>query len=311
MSSRGDMILALTAAFALHGAALLSIDLPASGAASGAGGEASITIAAAVPELRAVVETWETPPAVVDEVKPAPSPEAEALPKPAGAWDDHQVRDISPGSLDNPVLIVAPTTASVAAALSNAPLVETSEKLASAAVDSVPKRIELPKPFEETPDKRPGVFVSPERPDRALATSKRPAARPSKNGSDEAIAGRVAEGAGGSVTRGTSSEVVAAVAVSPSAVKAAQAAWAAAIQSRIARHQRFPRRARGNGRVRLTMIIQADGRLTDVDVAESSGALAFDRAAVAAAKKAAPFPAAPKALSEPWYKVGQWVNFGQ
>ena len=32
MSSRGDMILALTAAFALHGAALLSIDLPASGA---------------------------------------------------------------------------------------------------------------------------------------------------------------------------------------------------------------------------------------------------------------------------------------
>ncbi len=265
MSSRRDMFLALTVAGGLHGIALLSIDLPAGGIASGSGGQASISIAAAAPGLRAVVETWETPPEV----------------------------------------------ALVAASMSAEPLVNISDKLTFATADSVLRRIEPPAQLSGAPDKQPDQFSLPEPIDRALADSQRPPARPAKRGGDEAIVRRVAAGAGGGVTRGQSQDVAAAVAMSPNALKAAQGAWAAAIQRRIARHQRFPKDARGSGRVRLTMIIRSDGQMTKVRVAKSSGDAAFDRAAVRAAQTAAPFPAAPKSLSEPWYNVGQWVSFNR
>ncbi|MEK6217496.1 MAG: TonB family protein, partial [Boseongicola sp.] len=181
----------------------------------------------------------------------------------------------------------------------------------SVAIDGVVRRTTAVMLPEERPDFEPGQLTSPEPVDRALVASQRPFARRAGTGSDEPVARRVAEGAGGGVTRGQSQDVVAAVAMSPNTTKAAQAAWAAAIQKRIARHQRFPKGSRGTGRVRLTMRIRSDGRMTDVRVAKSSGDTAFDRAAVAAAKKAAPFPVAPIGLSEPWYQVGQWVSFGR
>jgi len=305
------MILALAAACGLHGLALVSIDVSAGGVASGSGGAASISIAAAAPGLRAVVEAWETPPEAADALQSVTAPETETFSKPPGGWDEVPVPDSPPNSLKVAELFAAPATAPASAMLRNAPHVETSSKLVSGATDVALQRNNIAEPIADLPDTRPAPMASPAPLDRAVAVTERPPARPEKTGDDEAIARRVATGTGGGVTRGQSHNVAAAVAMSPNAAKVAQAAWAAAIQKRIARHQSFPKRARGTGRVRLTMIIRSDGRMTEVRISKSSGDAAFDRAAVAAAKKAAPFPAAPSALREPWYRVGQWVNFGR
>ncbi len=311
MSSRGDMILALAAAFGLHGLALVSVDLPAGGAASGSSGNASISIAAAAPGLRSVVEAWETPPIAVDEASVPRAPDEAAPPKPIGVWDDNPIPSTTAKSLEVPDHLLAPEIPVIEATLRRAPLIETFDKLVSVATDAVLSRSVGPLPPENAADSQPVKFAPPEPVDRTLVVSKRPLARRVGNGSNEPVAQRVAEGDGGGVTRGQSQDVVAAVAMSPKSTKAVQAAWAAAIQKRIARHQRFPKASRGTGRVRLTMQIRSDGRMTNVRIAESSGDAAFDQAAIAAAKKAAPFPAAPKGLSEPWYQVGQWVSFGR
>ena len=295
----------------MHGLALVSFDISAGSVASGSGGAASVSIAAATPGLRSIIETWETPPDASEAVKPTAATEAMPLPKPPGAWDDVRFANKSPNSLEVPELFAAPSTSPSTPTLPDAPKVETNGKLVSASTDVALRPNTPPRPMADLPDVRPEQMPSPRPLDRALTTAERPPPRPAKPGSDQAITRRVSSGAGGGVTRGQSHNVAAAVAMSPNATKVAQAAWAAAIQKRIARHQRFPKRARGTGRVRLTMIIRSDGRLTEVRVAKSSGDAAFDRAAVAAAKKAAPFPAAPSALREPWYRVGQWVNFGR
>jgi protein TonB len=99
--------------------------------------------------------------------------------------------------------------------------------------------------------------------------------------------------------------------LAPAAHQAAQAAWARKIQSRIARHQVFPRGVRGQGRVRLQMDILADGRLGAVRVDRSSGVAAFDKAAVRAARAAAPFPPAPEGLRRARYAFAQWVSFSR
>ena len=135
MSSRSEMILALAAASGLHGLALVSIDLPAGGVASGSGGQASISIAATTPELRAVVEAWETPPNVAEDVQPASAPETGTLPKPPGAWGDVRVTDMTPNSLKVPEFFAAPTTTPAAAPLSKAPKSETRGNLDSTATD--------------------------------------------------------------------------------------------------------------------------------------------------------------------------------
>jgi protein TonB len=305
------MILALTVAFGLHGLALVSVDMSAGGVASGSGGTASISMAAAAPGLRAIVETWETPPEAIVEVKLPQAPADVAPPKPVGLWDDNPIPSKQAKPLEVPDHRRAPEITVIEATLRRAPAIEAFDKPVSVAKDAVVRQSAAVMPPEETPDIRPEQRTSPESVDRALVASQRPLARRAGTGSDGPVARRVAEGAGGGVTRGQSQDVVVAAAMSPNSTKAAQAAWAAAIQKRIARHQRFPKGGRGTGRVRLTMRIRSDGRMTDVRVAISSGDTAFDRAAVAAAKKAAPFPAAPNGLSDPWYQVGQWVSFGR
>ncbi|MGI9389296.1 MAG: energy transducer TonB family protein [Boseongicola sp.] len=311
MSSRSELILALTASCAVHSLALMSIDLPAGGVASGSNGQAKISITAASPGLREAIEYWDTSPEVFEVIKLAAAPIAELLTKPAGAWDDLAISDTQPDSIAIPELTAAPVTTSVATALPEAPRTASIGKLDAPALDGSLARVEPSNSLAELPDRQPDPMTSPDPLDLAMVASIRPPARPIGNRNVEPVPQQVAKGAGGGVTRGQSQNDVAAVAMSQSATKEAQAAWAAAIQRRIARHQRFPKRARGTGRVRLTMIIHSGGQMTDVRVAKSSGDKDFDRAAVAAAKKAAPFPAAPKVLNEPWYRVGQWVSFGR
>jgi protein TonB len=76
--------------------------------------------------------------------------------------------------------------------------------------------------------------------------------------------------------------------------EAARAAWAAAVRARIERAKAWPQGAAGaSGRVALIIRIGADGRLLGAVVAQGSGDAALDAAAVAAVRRAAPFPPAP------------------
>jgi len=88
-----------------------------------------------------------------------------------------------------------------------------------------------------------------------------------------------------------------------------KAAWAGAIGARIARAQRHPGAGHGSGRVRVTLVVARDGRLAEVRVAASSGSEGLDLAAIAAVRRAAPFPQAPGALPDEWVRFGQWVAF--
>jgi protein TonB len=68
----------------------------------------------------------------------------------------------------------------------------------------------------------------------------------------------------------------------------AEAAYLAALQRAIARHQRFPndaRRRRQTGVVTLSFVVQGDGRIRQVSIAKSSGEASLDEAAVQAMKR--------------------------
>lgn len=82
--------------------------------------------------------------------------------------------------------------------------------------------------------------------------------------------------------------------------KALTADWGAKVRSRINRKLMVPKgTAPGRAKVRVT--IAPSGALLAVEIVESSGQPALDAAALKAAKSAAPFPRAPKGLSDASY----------
>ncbi|MEL7344508.1 MAG: TonB family protein [Pseudomonadota bacterium] len=88
-------------------------------------------------------------------------------------------------------------------------------------------------------------------------------------------------------------------------------AWTTSITREIQRAQRYPRGRHGDGRVLLSMVITRAGQLQGVRVKTSSGSSALDAAALAAVRRAAPFPAAPEGLTKSQYTADQWVALSQ
>ena len=166
-------------------------------------------------------------------------------------------------------------------------------------VPALPRMVETAFAAPETPV----METAPPVP-HAIAHAPRPDPRPSR----PAIAERRAVGTGDGATAGRTT-ANAAKAVSSKERAAAQAKWAADIQRRIARHQAYPRGTRASGRVQVSMVILQNGSLGEVIVANSSGAALLDKAALRAVQRAAPFPPAPDALTDRWYRVGQWISF--
>ena len=89
-------------------------------------------------------------------------------------------------------------------------------------------------------------------------------------------------------------------AASKGEAKAQKADWGAKVRSRITRKLSVPK-GTPPGRAKLRVTIAPTGALLAVDLVESSGLPALDRAALKAAKSAAPFPRAPKGLTEASY----------
>ncbi len=135
----------------------------------------------------------------------------------------------------------------------------------------------------------------------------RPRPRPDRRTSVPATA-RSSAGSGAASSTGTAGKAAAARA-SKADNHALQAAWSAEVQARIARNQTYPRGNHGEGRVKVQMVILRSGTLKEVSLVASSGRPALDQAAIRAVKRAAPFPPAPAALSDAWFKMAQWMNF--
>ncbi len=85
--------------------------------------------------------------------------------------------------------------------------------------------------------------------------------------------------------------------------------WAARVQSRIARAQRYPAGEGAEGTARVALTLGRDGRLHDVSLAGSSGHPALDRAAVEAVRRAGRFPAAPAGLTGESFRFAVRVAF--
>ena len=82
--------------------------------------------------------------------------------------------------------------------------------------------------------------------------------------------------------------------------KALKADWGAKVRARITRKLALPAGA-APGRAKLRVTVTPKGALVSVEIAQSSGQPALDAAAVSAAKAAAPYPRAPKGLTEASY----------
>jgi len=250
------------------------------GGTDGAGedGASAITIAAADATLAALVAAWDRAPDVATDAptaQPAPSDVEATLWTP----DADRASDSFP-----PAPLPLPDPASAA------PLPGT----------SAPPPPVTPRPRVQEvaaappPDMRP--VPRPETAQTERTAPQQPSAAHRASGAgDGATAGQQATGA-----RTT---------LSPQRRAALQAEWAGAIQSRIARNQRYPAGNHGEGRVKVELVILRSGQLGQVTLAASSGRPALDDAALTAVRRAAPFPPAPDGLEDDWYRVAQWMSF--
>ncbi|NND18101.1 MAG: TonB family protein [Silicimonas sp.] len=305
MTGRGDLLLAFTAATALHAGALI-YGAPLGSDAGGDGGEQRLTLQAATPEIAALVREWERQPEVFQTTALGTPDVPEAAPTSIRP-DTQPKRNREPAKLTLVSRSIAPTA--LAAASPEAPVQRIEKPNAPETTMLAARPDKLPRPTlpDARPEPPPKVDVQPPTLDTAPDQVARPTPRPAKVTSPAAIP-RVAEGSGASGKRGTAPATPTTDA-SKAAQRAAASAWAAAIERRIARHHIYPRNTRDEGRVRVAMVILPDGRLSGVSVAASSGSRSLDNAAVNAVMRAAPFPPAPDPLDDKFFNVGQWIVF--
>ena len=302
MMLRADFLAMLSLAAGAHLALFTLVPLPGGGGA-GAGGQNALSMQPASAAIRAEVAKWDRPPEATPTVKAAqPVKVSEA--QPSLPRTDTTIR-----AVETPALAVtsapekAPTLPD--SSLARLPRPDLRSPTPSLpAPTSAPDR-EAPMPLT-LPDTRTAAFTPEPLPDFAPAGTSRPKVRPKP---DEPVPARVARGNGGGLQAGTALKPKAATGPSAAERSAAQAEWASAIQSRIARQQAYPRGTRATGRVRVEMTVLASGALGNVGLAASSGEAALDRAALQAVRRAAPFPPAPKVLTDDWFAVSQWITF--
>ncbi|WP_213378325.1 energy transducer TonB [Allochromatium tepidum] len=94
--------------------------------------------------------------------------------------------------------------------------------------------------------------------------------------------------------------------------RAAERAYLAALQRAIARHQRYPAGARRHGQTgvaTLAFVIEADGRLSQIRLAQSSGHDALDRSALQALTRLGRFDPIPKSLGRSAWSLRIPIRF--
>lgn len=230
--------------------------------ASGAGGEALMTMQAANAAIAAQVAAWDSPPEVMAQLPETPAAPALSTSPP------------QPSPLERPAPISAPrTTALPMPALPQAPMIDTSPPAQTTQTSPRPRPVNRPSDPVKAPAATP--------PETHVMPSTASAPR----------AARVARGEGGEA-RGQSGQALAAT-LSQARSHALIAEWGARIRARIAR---AAPRGGGDGKALVNLTVAADGRLLAVTLARSSGNSRIDRLALDAVRRAGRFPAAPGAL---------------
>jgi protein TonB len=284
-----DLALFGALSLAVHVGLFLQI-APGGGAeGAGMGGASAVTVEAADGTLAALVAEWDS------------APEAAVAPAEPTAPRTTDATPLLPTTSEATVPTAAP-------ALPAPDLPSAAPRLVTAA----------PPPQEPPPATVPAAL---EATDLAAALSEmRPTPRPSREAADdpasqaqrtapaEPATQHRAAGSGEGETAGRNATGTG-QSLSPERQAALVGAWSSAIQSRIARHQRYPSGNHGEGKVKVQMVIYRSGQLGDVTLAASSGRPALDAAALDAVRQAAPFPPAPEGLTDDWYRVAQWMNF--
>ena len=306
MMGRLDFVLAFGLATGVHVAGLGYFAASGGFEGSGSEGQAALSLTAASAELSDLVADWEAVPEVSVQTAALDAPRADQAFAKVDLWSDAGLEmplsalEVVQDKAVAPVVeaSVLPVLAAVQLPAMNAPTVPGDSDVTRALAPVMPEMSAPAVP----------VLDAPEVVERAVIATPRPLGRPERREPSPAV---VARGKGGGVSAGKVVATKAVATVSPAARKAAHASWARKIQSRIARHQTFPRGARGAGRVRLYMDILTDGRLQAVRIDRSSGVQAFDKAALQAARAAAPFPPAPTGVQGAKHSFAQWVNFSR
>lgn len=94
--------------------------------------------------------------------------------------------------------------------------------------------------------------------------------------------------------------------------RAAERAYLTSLQRAIARHQRYPAGARRHGQTgvaTLAFVIEADGRLSQIRLAQSSGHDALDRSALQALTRLGRFEPIPKSLGRSTWSLRIPIRF--
>lgn len=307
MIARLDFLVAFGLAAGVHMAGFGYFAATGGFEGAGAEGRAALSLQAASPAVADLVAQWEAVPEVSHVGLSLDAPVLEPAFTKVELWSDASVEASISKLSDTPVVLTPPVVSGA-----GSPVLAAVQVPAPSAPD-VGRELEVAR---VTAPKMPAVsppapvFKAPSEVDPAVLATPRPVERPVRR-EPPATAAIVARGTGGGVSAGNLVATPVVTTLSPAARQAAQAAWASKIQSRIARHQTYPRGARGEGRVRLQMDILADGRLGGVRIDRSSGVAAFDKAALRAAEAAAPFPPAPDGLQRARYAFAQWVSFSR
>lgn len=101
-------------------------------------------------------------------------------------------------------------------------------------------------------------------------------------------------------------------AATPGLIASIEQAYKSALQAEIARHRSYPllaRRLRQEGTVAVGFVVQADGRLTAIELLESSGHQLLDEAALAAVREVARFRPIPEELGRQDWSLSVPLNF--
>lgn len=311
---------AVAIALGLHLAALWAWqDAPVVGGAGDGQGSAPVSgaLSAASGDIAALTAAWRTPPMVAAAAAPAPAAEMPA-PDPIAALAAPPVSQVPAAApalaRDTPLAPPAPSEAPrIPEAASPAPLpMAIAPPRAAAPMPGVarsgPTAPAAPAPARAPQMAAPRTDVPPEdaplqfAPEQSVRPSQRPAAQPAEapsapapsaaasgRASDDARQGTVATPPGGALGDG-------AARAGDGAAKAGAAAYGDLVRAAILRRRAYPRAAqrRGwQGKAVLALSIGADGGLTGLSLAQSSGRAALDDAALGAARAASPFAPPP------------------
>ena len=281
MIRAAPIVASLAGALALHLAVLARFDLPQG--ASGAGGQAGadrVELEAAPGDIAALVAAWDAPPAQVQAVaalRSATADRAATMPR----------VPVAPVSVGQPVAL--------AHTMPDLPATDAAPPPEPAPPPDIPVVAAGPMPAPAAP----ALHDAPTAPTGAPISAPPPAPRPKLR----------AAGAGQGASTGDTGTAPASTAAKAER-QSALLAWGAEVRAAVERRKRTPAAALGaEGAVTLIMEVGRDGALRAVTLSAGSGIAALDDAALAAARSAAPFGAAPATLTDPFYALRLTLRF--